>query len=103
MFGNGEWTYMTSPITSGAPSWPRSTPVENVHAGRRFLTLSLLIWLSVAIALVRIVARLHDPLVRVFLQLDQLIVRGAGARPERQSRGCEKAGAPIHIHRVSPG
>src|ERR1700739_975684 len=31
-FGNGPCTYMTLPITSGPPSWPRRTPVENVHA-----------------------------------------------------------------------
>src|SRR6476646_366208 len=35
-----------SPITSGPPSWPRSTPVEKVHATRRFLTFSLVICLS---------------------------------------------------------
>ena len=37
------WTYIVLPITSGSPSWPRRTPVENVHATFRFLTLSVLI------------------------------------------------------------
>ena len=46
MLGNGVWMYMVSPITSGPPSWPRSTPVENVHATCRSPTLSLLIWPS---------------------------------------------------------
>src|SRR5262249_395265 len=46
LFGNGVWTYMTSPTTRGPPSWPRNTPVEKVQSGRRFLALSLLIWLS---------------------------------------------------------
>jgi hypothetical protein len=43
MFGNGVWMYIVLPITSGPPSWPRSTPVENVQATRRSPTLSLLI------------------------------------------------------------
>src|SRR5215469_9296161 len=47
MFGNGVCTYMTSPMTSGAPSWPRSTPVENVHATCNLPTLPVLICLSV--------------------------------------------------------
>src|SRR5206468_320262 len=38
--------YSMSPITRGPPSWPRSTPVENVHATRRSLTFSALICLS---------------------------------------------------------
>ena len=46
MLGNGVCTYMMLPTTSGEPSWPRSTPVENVHATFRFLTLSRLIWFS---------------------------------------------------------
>ena len=32
VLGNGAFRYMTLPMTSGSPSWPRSTPVENVHA-----------------------------------------------------------------------
>ena len=40
MLGNGVTTYMVSPTTSGVPSWPRSTPVENVQATSRFLTFS---------------------------------------------------------------
>src|SRR5271165_6569252 len=37
---------MVSPTTSGPPSWPRNTPVENVQATCNFLTLVELIWLS---------------------------------------------------------
>ena len=37
---------ITSPMTSGAPSWPRKTPVENVHAGASLRTFSALICLS---------------------------------------------------------
>src|SRR5436309_391302 len=47
LLGNDVCTYIVEPTTSGAPSWPRNVPVENVHAGRRFLTLSLVIWFNV--------------------------------------------------------
>jgi hypothetical protein len=47
VLGNGVVRYMTSPITSGEPSWPRSTPVEKVQTGCRFFTFCVLIWLSV--------------------------------------------------------
>ena len=46
MFGNGVCTYIMLPMTSGEPSWPRSTPVENVQATCRSPTFSLLIWSS---------------------------------------------------------
>jgi len=36
-------TYIVSPITSGAASCPRSTPVENVQAMVRFFTLPAVI------------------------------------------------------------
>jgi hypothetical protein len=42
MFGYGESTYMVPPTTIGAASCPRFTPVENVNATCRFLTLSAL-------------------------------------------------------------
>src|SRR5262249_37384773 len=32
LLGNGVCTYIVSPTTSGDPSWPRSTPVENIQA-----------------------------------------------------------------------
>src|SRR5215475_4976609 len=44
-FGNGPCTYITSPMISGPPSWPRSTPVENVHATCSLPTLPALICL----------------------------------------------------------
>src|SRR5262245_19441811 len=47
MFGNGVWTNMVLPTTSGSPSCPRSTPVENDHATLRSLTFSVVIWLTV--------------------------------------------------------
>src|SRR5262249_24633917 len=43
--GKAEWTYIVVPTTKGAPSWPRSAPVENVQATFNFLTLSAVIWL----------------------------------------------------------
>src|SRR5436190_16889191 len=43
MFGNGVARYIVLPTTIGSPSWPRSTPVEKVHATFRFLTLSVVI------------------------------------------------------------
>ena len=43
MFGNGVWTYIMLPMTSGPPSWPRSTPVENVQATCSLPTLAALI------------------------------------------------------------
>src|SRR5439155_13022038 len=46
LLGNGLCTYIVSPTTNGPPSWPRSTPVEKVHATVRFLALSLLICFS---------------------------------------------------------
>src|SRR5262245_19434490 len=47
MFGYGVLRYIVFPTTSGAPSWPRNTPVENVHATLRFFTLPALISSSV--------------------------------------------------------
>ena len=35
MFGYGVTTYIVPPTTSGAASWPRSTPVENVETSVR--------------------------------------------------------------------
>jgi hypothetical protein len=46
LFGNGVCTYIMFPMTSGAPSWPRSTPVEKVQATSRSPTFSLVIWSS---------------------------------------------------------
>src|SRR5438093_1637228 len=46
MFGNALCTYITVPITSGFPSWPFSTPVENVQVALRFFTFALLIAVS---------------------------------------------------------
>ena len=44
MFGNGVTTYIVEPTTSGAASWPRSTPVEKVHATRRSRAFDVVIW-----------------------------------------------------------
>src|SRR5439155_9752886 len=46
MLGNALCTYMTLLNTSGFPSWPFRTPVENVHAALRLFTFALLIWVS---------------------------------------------------------
>ena len=46
LFGNGECRYIMPSITSGEPSWPRSTPVEKVHATCILPTLPVLIWFS---------------------------------------------------------
>jgi hypothetical protein len=43
MFGYGVITYIVLLTTSGAASWPRSTPVENDHASWRSLTLDWVI------------------------------------------------------------
>jgi hypothetical protein len=43
MFGKDVLTYITFPTTSGLPSWPRSTPVENDQTGRSPPTLALVI------------------------------------------------------------
>src|SRR6185503_15009909 len=43
MLGNGVARYIVLPTTIGSPSWPRSTPVEKLHATFRFLTLSVVI------------------------------------------------------------
>ena len=42
----GVATNMTPLLMIGGASWPSSTPVENVHAGARFLTFEALIWSS---------------------------------------------------------
>ncbi len=46
MFGNALCTYITLLNTSGFPSWPFRTPVENVQAALRPFTFALLIWVS---------------------------------------------------------
>lgn len=46
MLGNGVWTNIVLPTTSGPPSCPRSTPVENDQAALRVFTLSVLIAFS---------------------------------------------------------
>jgi hypothetical protein len=43
MLGKGVWTYIVLSITSGPPSWPRRTPVENVQATLSAFTFSALI------------------------------------------------------------
>src|SRR5438034_891914 len=43
IFGKALCTYITLPITSGFPSWPFRTPVENVHLATRFFTFARLI------------------------------------------------------------
>src|SRR3954468_12102574 len=46
LFGNGVWMYIVPFTTRGDPSWPRSTPVENIHATCILPTFCLLIWSS---------------------------------------------------------
>ena len=82
MLGKGVWTYMMLPTTSGEPSWPRSTPVENVQATFRFLTLSRLIWSSLRIALVGVIAGLQHPLLG-FCRLLQHVLVGHRRRRKR--------------------
>src|SRR3954463_3740974 len=43
MLGDGVATYIVVPTISGAASWPRLTPVENVHARLRRPTLAAVI------------------------------------------------------------
>jgi len=45
-FGNALCTYITLLMTSGFPSWPFNTPVENVQAALRFFTFDRLICAS---------------------------------------------------------
>ena len=46
LLGNGVEKYIVSPMTIGAPSCPRSTPVDMVQATWRSPTLSRVIWSS---------------------------------------------------------
>ena len=62
MLGNGVTKYIVSPTTSGAPSWPRRTPVENVQASFSVDTLLVVISGEVAEPRVRVVLRCHQPL-----------------------------------------
>ena len=86
MFGNGVCRNITSPMTSGAPSWPRRTPVEKVHAGASLWTLSALICLSSEKRRAGEVAARHHPLLRVVLELHQLIVGEGVAGAEKGRR-----------------
>ncbi len=76
MFGNGVWTYITSPTTSGEPSWPRSTPVEKVQATCSLLTLPALILVELRVAArIGVVDGLEDLLGRVGRALQDVFVR----------------------------
>ena len=88
MFGNGVWTYMTSPMTSGAPSWPRSTPVENVHAGRELADVRRVDLIEFGIAGGGEVAARRGPLFGVFLQR-RLFVVGVGVVRRAERHGAE--------------
>src|SRR3954471_7058041 len=46
LLGNGVCRYIVPFITSGDPSWPRSTPVENIHATCILPTFLVLICVS---------------------------------------------------------
>ena len=62
MFGYGVTTYIVLLTTSGAASWPRSTPVENDQASLRFADVAGVISVQPAEARVRVVLRRHQPL-----------------------------------------
>ena len=87
MFGNGVWTYIMLPITSGEPSWPRSTPVEKVQATWRCLTLSLVDLVELRIARVGVVHRLHRVLFRIARGLDHRVVRDRRHRNSGEESG----------------
>ena len=97
-FGKGVWTYITSPITSGPPSWPRSTPVENCQDGRRLRDVVPVDLVQLAVAVVGVVAGRHDPLVRVALQAQQFGVGGGASGAERQD-GRSRQGQSFPICR----
>ena len=90
LLGNGVCMYIMSPITSGAPSWPRSTPVENVQATCILPTFCVLICVELAVALVVHVAGLHRPLRRVLRLLDHVAVGERGPK-----RACSRPMRPM--------
>src|SRR2546422_3589201 len=109
MFGNALCTYIVVPITSGFPSWPFSTPVENVQAALRFFTFALLIWVSglkrcrsdvrpvivhspapwptagAATSTIRLAASPPDHSLKRFIADLMLRMRGVKKRPDRKS------------------
>ena len=84
MFGNGVWTYITSPITSGRAL------VAAQHAGREgpgdlhLADVAGVDLIELRVAGVRVVAGLDDPLIGVLDQLLHLVVGGSPARSREQ-------------------
>ena len=85
LFGNGVCKYIVSPITSGEPSWPRSTPVDMVHATCSLLDVAGVDLLEIAVTMVGVVAGLRGPVGRL-----------GHERLERLSRLGERCAAQTH-------
>ena len=87
-------------MTSGAPSWPRSTPVENVQATCSLPTLSALICLSCRVAVIGVIARRHDPFFGVLRHLDQFVI-GVGGPCGEDRRSAKTSCKQEIAHRES--
>ena len=83
--------YIVSPMTSGEPSWPRSTPVDIVHATCSLPTLLCIDLLQITVAVVGIVAGLRGPVRGIG---DLLIEIGIGKGGGRYHRCSGKYGSP---------
>ncbi len=88
--------YITSPMTSGAAFMAAQ------HAGRecpdrtQILDVVLVDLLELAVAVIGVIAGRHDPLVWVFFELDQLVIRRSGPDRQCQDRPRESAGPTFH-------
>ena len=82
MFGYGVTTYIVLPTTSGAASWPLSTPVEKVQATLSCLTFPALISVEAAEPGARVVFAGHDPLA-VLRRLRRDAMRGGEGRRDQ--------------------
>ena len=87
-FGYGVTTYIVLPTTSGCPSWPRSTPVEKVHAACRFFAFAGGDLRQLAVARWSVVLARHGPL-RIVLGRVRLTL-GFGRVARAEGQGCCK-------------
>ena len=62
------------PMMSGPPSWPRNTPVENVHATTQLAGIGRGNLVELRVARIGVVACRHHPILRILRHLDQFFV-----------------------------
>ena len=95
MLGKGVTTYIVSPTTSGAASWPATMPVENVHATPSCRTVGGVDLVQPAEARGRVVLRRHHPLAVVLL-------KHRGVRRRQAARQGPRRGGGRAVERLLP-